>query len=278
MEEIRLSNGKDLELTCISKGCEITSLKFKGINIGTKGQVKGRVANRISGAAFTLRGITYTLDANRGTCQLHGGSAGFSTKEWEVAELNEASVTFALTSPDGDMGYPGTLKTTVTYTLTPENELRISYFGISDKDTLYNPVNHIFFNLNGNESVKDHALQINAAYITENDEEVLPTGKILPVEGTAYDFSKSIPFEGKYDNNFVLNGAGFRKAAELKGLLTGFTLETYTDTPGMQLFNTDKEICLETQGFPDAIHFSHFPQVILRAGVEFRSETVYRLS
>ena len=275
-----LKNGK-MKAEISTLGAEVVNLWYEGIPVGTKGAIKGRVANRIRGASFELNGRTYNLDKNHGEHQLHGGSAGFSKKDWDVESEENTCVCLGIVSPDGDMGFPGELKLTVKYELL-EDSLRISYEAQSDADTLFNPVNHLYLNLNGEgasegaEVHEKHELQIEADYYTERDDEILPTGRIIPVDGTEYDFREMKPYRGYYDDNFVLKDEGCRLVARLRGTESDLACEMYTDRPGMQLYNTDTEICLEAQGFPDAIHHPEFPSVVLKRGELFMSTTEYK--
>ena len=269
-QKYRISNNAGLTVCFSNYGARITSVKYKGKEIARNGYVSGRCANRIAGATFELNGKIYHLDKNEGDNHLHGGSEGFSKKFWKVKEYNDDSITFFLHSPDGDMGYPGNLDISVTYTLTDDKKLIIEFKAKCDQDTILNPINHLFLS-NNNQS----ELWINAESYTEKNEIKLPTGRILPVNKTSYDFSmlKASEPDEVYDINYVLNGEGFRKVASLKTKDT--CIDVYTDRPGLQLYKSKKHICLETQIFPDAIHFQHFPSPIIKKDKTFYSKTVY---
>lgn len=270
-------------------------------NGGFVGATIGRVGNRIGGAAFRLNGRTYTLAKNDGENHLHGGFRGFDKRLWTIRSLGEDSLVCSLLSPDGEEGYPGNLRVTVTLTLTSRNTLRIRYDADTDQDTIVNLTNHSYFNLNGHGSILDHELQVFASRITENDAGCLPTGKLLEVAGTPFDFRvpKRIGAEigqdcpqlrcGQgYDHNFVLSG---KTAAVLRSTASGIMMTVETDMPGMQVYtaNTLTErrgkhhsvmsprgaVCLETQLFPNAMNCYGFPSPVLRAGQHLHSETAF---
>lgn len=259
------------------KGARITSIEWEGQQIARDGYIAGRCANRIANATFELNGKTYHVDKNHGKHHLHGGSKGFRENNWTLVTQTAAQITYSLHSPDGDMGYPGNLDVSVTYTLKQSGELSIEYRAKSDADTLLNLINHLYMSLNGDNSASNHVLWIDADYYTERDQELIPSGKILPVEGSKFDFRKPktlIP-SNNYDDNYVLKGEGYRKVASLSGTASGISVDVYTDRPGLQLYNTNSHICLETQLFPDAIHHDNFISPILKAGEEFYSKTSY---
>lgn len=282
-------------------------------NGGYLGATIGRVGNRIAGAAFSLNGTVYTLDANDGGQCLHGGSDGYDRRVWNYT-LDEAEnrVIFSLVSPHMDQGFPGQVMVTVSYTLTEENELHIRYRAVADRDTPLSLTNHSYFNLNGHgdDSCLDHEAVIYAGFMTEAQEGVYPNGNILSVRDTPFDFTSPHTFgeridgdhpqlalAGGYDHNYVLNDyrGRLRPAAKVRGPKTGISMEVLTDTPGMQLytgnfidhFTGGKDgvvyekragFCMETQYFPDAVHYGHFPSVICKKGQVYDSETVYRFT
>lgn len=277
-----------------------------------QGAVVGRYANRIAGASFEIDGNTYPLTPNEGQNTLHGGTTGFSAHIWNCKCRNNdddaPSITFEYRSADGEEGFPGNCTVTVSYCLTTDNAILIDYKAVSDKPTFLNLTNHSFFNLTGNchRNVLSTELKINADATTEVDRELLPTGKLLPVDGTAEDFRKGKTIGqdmqrmehmlracGGYDHNFVLNGTGRRKAAEAYDASTGRRMLVFTDQPGLQLFTAnsfspdDKNrdgspmkphtaFCLETQHFPDSPHHKDFPSTLLRPNTTFRSNTTYK--
>ena len=202
----QLENARGTSVTVLDYGATIQSLIVPGKNSAAVdvvlgydtvaeyeqngwylGATIGRVDNRIGGAAFSLNGTTYTLSKNNGANHLHGGERGFDKRMWRMEERGGSLVCGRL-SPDGEEGYPGKLSVRVTFTLTEDNALRIQYDADTDRDTLVSLTNHSYFNLNGGGSILEHRLQINAERFCENDEACLPTGKLLPVEGTPFDF------------------------------------------------------------------------------------------
>ena len=264
------------------------------------GATIGRVGNRIGGARFSLNGVEHVLAKNDGANHLHGGIRGFDKVMWQV-EPQEMALVCSYLSKDGEEGYPGELQVTVTFTLTEDNALHIAYDAISDKDTPVNLTNHTYFNLNGGGSVLDHELQIFAERFCENDGGCLPTGKLLAVEGTPFDFRvpKTVGRDiladceqlrrGKgYDHNYVLAG---KKAAVLYSAGSGVEMTVETDLPGVQLYAAGAltqrpgkggkdivnrgAVCLETQIYPNGMNCWGFPNPVLRAGQKLHTETAY---
>jgi aldose 1-epimerase len=272
------------------------------------GSTTGRVANRIAKGKFSVDGKPYTVAVNNGPNHLHGGPNGFDKQLWNAQPIKSAdgpSVKFTYLSPDGDQGFPGNLDTTVVYTLTNDDELKIDYTAKTDKPTIVNLTNHSYFNLAGEGSgtVLDQVLMLNADRYTEFDSTQIPTGKILPVAGTPLDFRKPTPIgdhieEAKgYDHNFVLNGLAkqMKLAARVVDPKSGRTMEIHTDQPGVQLYTANGldgsikglsgkpypkygAFCLETQHFPDSVNHPEFPTVILRPGETYHTVTVHKFS
>lgn len=268
------------------------------------GSIIGRFGNRIAKGKFTLDGKDYTLAVNNGANALHGGLAGFDKKIWQ-AEIIEADdkigIKLSYTSPDMEEGYPGTLKVTCTYTLNNQNELTIEYDAETDKTTILNLTNHSYFNLTaGKENIMNHELELTAEAITEA-EDMIPTGKIISVEGTAFDFRTKkklgcdiATLEYGYDNNYVLGNdkSLLVYAGTLSEATTGRSVEVYTTQPGMQLYTgywnpeltIDGEkkfgrysgVALETQHYPDSINHKNFPTVILKPGEKHQQKTIYK--
>jgi aldose 1-epimerase len=240
------------------------------------GAIVGRYANRIAKARFTLDGRTYQLAANNGANHLHGGATGFDKRVWRAAAAaGAASLELRYLSPDGEEGYPGNLDVRVTYSLSERNELSVEYFATTDTPTPINLTQHSYFNLAGGGDVTGHVLQIDAEAMTPVDAELIPTGAIEPVAGTAFDFRAPTAIgarrEGNYDHNFVLQG-GVR-VVEPK---SARTLDVHTTEPGMQLYTGyNRGLCLETQHFPDSPNQPSFPSTILRPGAAYRSRTVF---
>ena len=267
-----MRNNDGLVVSFSNYGARITSLKYKGKEIARNGFVSGRCANRIANASFILNDKEYQLDRNEGNNHLHGGSKGFSKKHWELKNKTEKSISFYLHSPDGEMGYPGNLDITVTYALSEDNELLIEYQALSNSDTILNPINHLYI-ANPNNASK---LYISASKYTEKGKDRIPTGRIISVNNTKYDFESKkalIPNE-PYDVNYVLNGEGFRKVASLEN--KDLVVDLFTDRPGLQLYQTKKYVCLEAQMFPDAIHHPNFPSPVIKKDAAFYSKTAYR--
>ena len=277
------------------------------------GATVGRNANRIGGAQFVLNGTTYHLAKNDGENNLHSGPDFYYKRMWKTQGIasDGASISLTLDTPDGDQGYPGAFSVTVTYKLAKDGCLSIHYEGISDQDTLCNMTNHSYFNLNGegNGDILDHNLKLFSDKITEIDAGTIPTGRLLDVEGTPFDFrngksigadieadDEQLRFGNGYDHNFVfsLDRGETRKMAEVFSSVTGLQLDVYSDLPGMQLYtanyvtrHTAKSghiydrrcgFALETQYFPNSINIDGFASPILPAGQKYESTTTYKLS
>ena len=286
---ITLKNNNGIKLILSKKGAAVHELWYGKDLIATKGVTVGRYANRIAKGRFSIGDTMYQLVVNENGNTLHGGKDRLQTREWRAEmydfygivtndESDACSVEFSIVSVDGDQGFPGNLSIRVSYELTDSNELVIKYEAKSDKDTVVNFTNHSYFNLNGGGVVKDHTLWVDTNYYTEVDDELIPTGRILPTEGTDFDLIQGGQYLTDLDTNFVLNGSGLRRVAVLKGLKTGRTLTCFTDQPGIQVYNTPSEICLETQHFPDSPNHENFPSTLLKAGDMFKSTTIYKFS
>jgi aldose 1-epimerase len=278
------------------------------------GAIVGRYANRIANGTFKLDGQTYTLPKNDGPNTLHGGvTKTFDKVVWESQPLKDKNgVAFTYLSADGDEGFPGNLKVTVTYVLTESNELVIDYDATTDKDTPINVSQHSYFNLKGEGEgdILDHEIMINADKFTPVDKNLIPTGELRPVKGTPFDFTKPTKIGARiedkdeqlvlghgYDHNFVINrkGPGLTLAARVYEATTGRVLEVTTTQPGVQFYSgnfldgsvTGKAghvykrrygLCLETQHFPDSPNHPDFPTTILKPGQKFHQETVFKFS
>jgi aldose 1-epimerase len=280
------------------------------------GSIIGRYANRIANGKFILDGVEYTLPKNNGPNTLHGGVKGFDKVLWqaEPSENNskDGALVLRYTSKDGEEGFPGNLKTMVTYTLTDSDELAIDYEATTDKPTPVNLTSHGYFNLagQGTGDVLAHELLISADRFTPVDKNLIPTGELRPVKGTPLDFTKANPIGAGisdnyeqlvlahgYDHNFVINrkGPGLELAARVHEPSTGRILEISTTEPGVQLYSanfldgtiTGKQgrvykqhyaFCLEAQHFPDSPNHPSFPSTILRPGQTYHSRTVYKFS
>lgn len=282
-------------------------------NVPFFGAICGRYANRIANGRFKLNGVEYKLAQNNGRNSLHGGAIGFDKKFWaprivDISQGHALELTYA--SPDGEEGYPGHLHTQVVYSLNEQNELTIDYYATTDKDTVINLTNHAYFNLAGEGAgnVLAHEMTIHADCITPVDSELIPTGKMLNVHGTPFDFTKpkligkqinedneQLRFGPGYDHNWVINrtGPGLVPAARVREPKSGRVMEVFTTEPGVQLYAgnfLNQEIvgkggktydfrfgfCLETQHFPDSPNRPHFPTTVLKPGQTYRQTTVYK--
>lgn len=272
-------------------------------NDGYIGATVGRFANRICKGKFSLNGTEYTVATNDGPNHLHGGNIGYDKRLWEIKPEGEALACY-ITSPDGEEGYPGELKLKVTYSFE-NNGLKIAYNAICDKDTVFNPTNHAYFNLDGNGKINDQYLLINADKFTPNDADCLPTGEVLDVKGTCMDFTDFhkigeradcdeiyVKPYGGYDVNFILNGNS--PACKVYSENNGIVMTVETTEPGVQLYTgnstSDRNgkngtkygwrsaFCLETQHYPDCVNHPEWPSCVLKAGETFSSTTVYKFS
>lgn len=276
---------------------------------GCFGAVVGPSANRISSARFCLDGVTYQLDVNDGPNNLHSHKEkGWHKRLWE-AEVQDNGVTFSLEDGDGSLGFPGNRKACVTYTLDEENALTLHYHASSDKRTVFNLTNHVYFNLegHGSGSVENHELWLGAARYTPADAASIPVGELREVKGTPMDFTVSkkvgrdinadfdqLKFGGGYDHNWVIDSwdGALRHFATVKAPVSGICMEAYTTLPGVQIYTgnfiqeqTGKGaatydfrggICLETQYFPDSVNKPQFPRCIFGEGKDYDSVTVYK--
>lgn len=288
-----------------------TAENFKAATEPYYGATIGRVGNRIAKGKFTLDGKDYSIFTNNGQNTLHGGKKGFQDVVWDAEQLSDSSLVLTYHSPDGEENFPGNLDVKVTFTATAANGIRFDYEAKTDKRTPVNLTNHAFFNLNGegNGTINDHLLKIEANAFTPVDSTLIPLGENKPVEGTPFDFTKAatigsrveeqneqLTFGGGYDHNFVLSkGAKYGLAATATGDKSGITMQIYTDQPGVQFYggnfmkgeNTLKNgvkddyrtaIALETQHFPDAVNQPKFPSIILDPGKVYKTTSEYIFS
>jgi len=272
------------------------------------GAIVGRYGNRIAKGTFSLEGTTYQIPPNNKGNALHGGPRGFSSKVWHGKVLGANAIEFTLVSPDGDMGFPGALTVHVRYTLSA-NRLQISYRARTTRSTVVNLTNHSYFNLAGESSgnILGQELRIDADGFTAVDASLIPSGVVMKVERTPFDFNsltsigkrigikdEQLGYAGGYDHNFVLRGeAGtLHEAAYVLDPASGRTLTVLTTEPGIQFYSGNfldgtlrgfaggiyekhAGFCLETQHFPDSPNHPNFPTTELRVGKEYRSQTVF---
>lgn len=331
-----LRNDKGMEAVIISYGASIVSIKVpdrdaKSVDVvlgydsvagyeqdkSFFGATIGRYGNRIAGGQFALNGTVYHLPKNDGPNTLHGGSPGFNKRLWTGVDRSRGGaqvLEMSYTSPDGEEGFPGTLKVRVTFTLPADkNELRIDYLASTDKDTVVNLTNHSYFNLTGDAShdVLSHELLLHAPEFTPVDTTLIPNGELRPVAGTPFDFSKAtrigarieqndeqLKFGKGYDHNWVLErnkNTGLHSGAEVFEPASGRVLEVLTTEPGIQFYTGNfldgtvqgkdgkgyahrTGFCLETQHFPDSPNHKNFPSTVLKAGQAYRSSTIFRFA
>jgi aldose 1-epimerase len=277
------------------------------------GCITGRVANRIALGKFTLDGKEYSIPTNNGKHTLHGGEVGFDKMLWKgeksPSKLGPA-IKLTYTSKNGEQGYPGALTCVVTYTLTDENELRIDYSATTDATTVVNLTNHAYFNLAGHSSgsILKHTLQLAADKYTPTDETLITTGKIEPVQGTPFDFTKPTEIGARinelkgqpigYDLNYV-HGTKREDAPKWVATVTepssGRVMKILTTEPGLQFYTGNfldgkltgkngtvyaqhQAFCLEAQFFPDSPNKPQFPSIVLKPGQEYRQTTVHQFS
>lgn len=329
--EYTLSNDNGMSVSFLDYGGIITSIitpdkhgNYENVVLGFDnykdylnnsnyfGALIGRVSGRIANSTFSLNGKTYELPANEGEHHLHGGPVGLHGVIWQVELIETATSTGAVlyhTSLDGDAGYPGTVKFKVSYTLTNDNEFTIDYEAISDQDTILSLTNHSYFNLTGNlkDTVLNHDLKIDASQYVELDHELIPTGRLVPVANTVFDFTKGrkiadgvgsndpqnkIAGDG-YDHFFIFNHKEDVNV-ELSEETSGRKLTVKTNQPAMVLYTgnsvddscTLKErqsvkhlgVCLETQSTPASLNYPGFPSILLAKNETYRHTTTFKFS
>lgn len=319
-----LKNFNGMEVDIINYGAIITAIRIPDKNnepgdvvlgfdtleeyLGSHpyfGAMVGRVCNRIGNSRFELDGKLFNLTANEGDNQLHGGAKGFDKQLWTTYSHktpDQISLKLGYESQDGEEGYPGTLLVEVEYSLNDQNEFGISCRAKSDKPTHVNLTNHSYFNLNNCEgTIHNHELLIEAGQMTELDEASIPTGRILSVDSTPYDFRLSQTVgermdevEPGYDINYVLDmqSRDLTKVAALYDPESGRLMEVLTTLPGIQLYTSNyvngihgkagkiyekhSAICLETQYFPDSANQPSFPSTVILPGEEYSAVTIFR--
>ncbi|MEW6507132.1 MAG: aldose epimerase family protein [Bacteroidota bacterium] len=332
--QFTLKNNSGMQAKIINYGAIVRSIivpdrngKFEDVTLGYdslsgyvqdksyQGAIVGRYGNRIGKGKFKLDGKEYQLALNDGENHLHGGNVGFHKVLWDakvVSDTGEPSLALTYFSPDGEEGYPGNVTISVTYTLTNKNELRIDYYGTTDKPTILNPTHHSYFNLTGNpaNTILDHQLIIEADAFTPVDKGLITTGEKKSVDKTPLDFRtpaaigarindnfEQLIFGKGYDHNWVLRNfdRNVNKAVELYEPVSGRVMTIFTDQPGMQFYSGNfldgsikgkngisyqyrTGLCLEAQYFPDSPNKPDFPSVTLYPGQEYKQTTIYHFS
>ena len=294
--KIPLKNGKKIDvvlgfddLASYLKSFELKSAPYFGATVG-------RFAGRINNATFVLNGTKTVLDKNNNGHSLHGGNNGFSQVIWRVIDINNAenpSITLTYFSPNGDSKYPGDLTVDLTYTISEENELIIQYKATTSQDTVVNLTHHSYFNLDGHSSdVSNQEIVVNAHQILETTDECIPTGRLLEIKNTPFNFLTQKKVPSKIDNTFALNNSE-EFAASLFNEKNNLKMTVFTNQPGVHIyvggncFNMIKGkeesyyhplsgICFETQNFPDAPNHNHFPNAVLKKGEEYNHKTIYK--
>ena len=277
------------------------------------GSIVGRYGNRIAKGTFTLDSVTYHLPLNNNGQTLHGGFDGYDMRVWNVDSVSSNSIHFSYVSPDGDQGFPGEVKMKVVYTLTPDNEFKITYEATTDKPTYVNLTHHSFFNLKGegNGDNSDNLLMIKASKYTPIDSVWIPTGEIADVAGTPFDFREPTAIGKRIneDNQQLKNGKGYdhnwvidrtdsndvELVASLYDPTNGRFMEVFSDQPGVQFYsgnfldgkvigkygkaqNLHAAVALETQKFPDAPNHPNFPSTLLKPGETYHQTCIYKFS
>lgn len=272
----------------------------------------GRYANRIAGGKYTLDGETVQLMQNDGTNCLHGGPTGWQYQVYDAEQVDDQTIKLTMVSPDGDNGFPGTVTAVVTYKLTDDNAIDISYSGTTDKPTVLSMTNHSYFNLSGNHAAEatDHVLYVASDVFTPADEILIPTGEFVAVEGTPMDFRtpkvlsqdidadyEQIKLGNGFDHNWVLNTNGDinKICTTLSCPSTGIVLDVYTDQPGIQVYSGNfltgevagkhgtlypkrAAVCLETQLYPNSPNMPEWPSAFLRPGETYTHRCIYKFS
>ncbi len=268
------------------------------------GAIIGRCANRIDNGYLPLEGNNYQLALNLSNTHLHGGTIGFDKKTWGfeiIKAADQISIKLSYDSPHGEENYPGNLGVSCLYTLNNNNELSLDFYAKTDRTTVVNLTNHTYFNLSGGrENILNHELQLNSLQITETNDALIPTGKIISVKDTALDFTsfKSIQrdiekLSSGYDDNFVLDTkkSELKYAACLRESTSGRQIKVHTTQPGIQLytgywiptltingqskFGRYSGVALETQHYPDSVHHPNFPSILLKKGELYHERTIF---
>jgi aldose 1-epimerase len=268
------------------------------------GAVPGRFANRIANGRFVLDGVEHQLDRKPGQKHtLHGGPKGFGHRLWTMVASDASSVSLSLASPDGDAGFPGALTATCVYRMLEPATLRVELSAVSDKPTVVNLTQHSYFNLDGSPDVLDHEVTLFADFYTPADADLIPTGEILTVAGTTYDFRSARPVRHPatiaYDTNFVASRQrgpdGLAPVSLVRSPINGLSMALFSTEPGVQFYDAatldcpapglggarygaHAGLCFEPQAFPDSPNWRHFTDCVLRPGGEYRHVSEFRFS
>ncbi len=319
--EAKITNygGRLVSLLVPDRNNELTDVvagfsTLKGYQESTEpyfGATIGRYANRIAKGKFTIDGKSYQLYINNGVNTLHGGKKGFQDVVWDAQKVDEQVLVLNYLSKDMEEGFPGNLKIKVTYRLTDDNAIEITYEATTDKKTVVNLTNHAFFNLNGESSgdILKHQVKIFALKYTPVDSTLIPTGQLAPVKGTPFDFlsartigerinddHEQLKYGKGYDHNFILNShQADQPVAVVLGDQSGIRMEVFTDQSGLQFYSGNfmegknkmkgnhrdefrTAFCMETQNFPDAPNQPSFPIAVLKPGIPYYSVSIYKFS
>ena len=323
VDEYILGNDNDLKVKIITYGACVVSIEtpdahghmadvvlgfddlsgYQSIENPYFGACCGRFANRLAKGRFIIDDVEYSVAVNNGPNGLHGGLVGFDKKIWDAEIVGDSAVKLSLTSPDGEEGYPGTMKVELTYTLTDDDELKLEYKATTDKKTIVNLTNHSYFNLAGSGSIRDHIIQINADCWTVVDDDATPLGELRAVAGTEMDLLEPTPI-GKnidqvqglgYDHNYCINQKAdgeLTLAASVVEPHSKRTMECWTTEPGVQFYTGNyvehiqgkkgniyakqEGFCLETQHYPDSPNHPDFPSTELAPGDTYTQTTIYK--
>ncbi|CAJ0939273.1 unnamed protein product, partial [Mesorhabditis belari] len=320
MSIIELINEKGLRVVVMSRGAILQSVHFpdrdghvRDLTLGFDnlegyladrffmGQTVGRVCNRIRNGRFELNGRFYQLDINREPNHLHGGGKGCGLRDWEVARRSDTSVTFRVIMKNDEDGYPGDAKIDCTYTLNDMNQLIIEYTGICTEDSVLNLTNHTYWNLDGDETINEHLLEIRAHSYLPTDATKVPTGEILSVEGTKFDFRSAKKLGtllesdgiGRVDNDYILSDVKHQRSVNilLASEKSGIMMEMLTNYPiahvyageyvtntmgkGGKIYKPNSGIAIECQGYTNAVNEPKFPSIRVEKGEVFSREIVY---
>lgn len=300
----------DVAVTVLSMGCAVQDWTVGGRRVvlgrvdpesyrenpGYLGAVVGRLANRVAGARISMGHETWELTPNEGANQLHGGPAGYGKRNWRMTPEGTRSVLMELDSEDGDMGYPGRVAVSVRMTLEG-HALTWEMTAVPDRETPIALAQHTYFNLSGDRDIRDHVVRIDADHVTPTGPDLIPTGERLAVEGTRYDFrqprtlAEADPEGTGYDLNFALNGP----APQAEVTAAGLRLRLWTDQPGLQVYTSVHlkpvgetlpgvahgpwaGLCLEAQGFPNAVNTPAFPPVLCAPDRPYRQVTTVEIA